>query len=35
MMAKIPEPFALRRMKRIWIGTVLGIAIGIVSGLSI
>ncbi len=33
MMAKIPEPFALRRIKRIWIGTVLGIVIGIVSGL--
>ena len=33
MIAKIPEPFALRRIKRIWIGTVLGIAIGIVSGL--
>jgi len=33
MMARIPEPFALRRIKRIWIGTVLGIVIGIVSGL--
>ncbi len=33
MIAKIPEPFALRRIKRIWIGTLLGIAIGIVSGL--
>ena len=32
-MAIIPEPFALRRIKRIWIGTVLGIVIGIVSGL--
>ncbi len=33
MIARIPEPFAPRRIKRIWIGTVLGIAIGIVSGL--
>jgi len=33
MAAIIPEPFALRRMKRIWRGTLLGILIGIVSGL--
>jgi CIC family chloride channel protein len=33
MAAKIPEPFALRRMKRIWRGTLLGILIGVVSGL--
>lgn len=32
-MAKVPEPFALRRVKRIWRGTFLGILIGIVSGL--
>lgn len=29
----IPEPFALKRMKRIWRGTLLGILIGVVSGL--
>lgn len=33
MKAKIPEPFALKRIKRIWRGTLLGIIIGIVSGL--
>lgn len=33
MTAKIPEPFALKRMKRIWRGTLMGILIGIVSGL--
>jgi CIC family chloride channel protein len=33
MAVKIPEPFALARMKRIWRGTLLGIFIGIVSGL--
>jgi len=33
MIAKVPEPFALRRMKRIWRGTLLGILVGIVSGL--
>ena len=33
MTAKIPEPFTLKRMKRIWRGTLLGILIGIVSGL--
>ncbi len=32
-MLKIPEPFALKRMKRIWRGTLLGILVGIVSGL--
>ena len=31
--ARIPEPFAPRRIKRIWRGTLLGILIGIVSGL--
>jgi CIC family chloride channel protein len=29
----VPEPFALKRMKRIWRGTFLGILIGVVSGL--
>ncbi len=33
MIVKVPEPFALRRMKRIWRGTLLGILVGIVSGL--
>jgi len=33
MIARIPEPFAPRRIKRIWTGTLLGIAVGIVSGL--
>lgn len=33
MIAKIPEPFAPERMKRIWRGTLLGILVGIVSGL--
>lgn len=33
MMARVPEPFAPRRIKRIWIGTLLGIVIGVVSGL--
>ncbi len=33
MIARIPEPFTPRRIKRIWTGTLLGIAIGIVSGL--
>jgi chloride channel protein, CIC family len=33
MIAKIPETFALKRMKRIWRGTLLGILVGIVSGL--
>ncbi|HBA54242.1 MAG TPA: hypothetical protein DCZ04_07250 [Syntrophorhabdus aromaticivorans] len=32
MAARIPEPFALKRIKRIWRGTLLGILIGIVSG---
>ncbi len=33
MPAKIPEPFTPRRIKRIWRGTLLGILVGIVSGL--
>jgi len=33
MIARIPEPFSPRRIKRIWTGTLLGIAVGIVSGL--
>jgi len=33
MAARIPEPFAPRRIKRIWRGTLLGILIGVVSGL--
>jgi CIC family chloride channel protein len=33
MAARIPEPFAPKRIKRIWRGTLLGIIIGIVSGL--
>ncbi len=32
MVVKIPEPFAPRRIKRIWRGTLLGIVVGIVSG---
>jgi len=33
MIVRIPEPFTPRRIKRIWTGTLLGIAVGIVSGL--
>jgi CIC family chloride channel protein len=33
MIARIPQPFTPRRIKRIWTGTLLGIAVGIVSGL--
>jgi chloride channel protein, CIC family len=33
MVSKIPQSFALRRIKRIWRGTLLGIIIGVVSGL--
>lgn len=33
MVAKMTEPPVLRRMKRIWRGTLLGILVGIVSGL--
>jgi CIC family chloride channel protein len=33
MVIRIPEPFTPRRIKRIWTGTLLGIAVGIVSGL--
>jgi chloride channel protein, CIC family len=33
MITKIPEPFAPRRIKRIWRGTLFGIIIGVVSGL--